>query len=294
MLTPLCLSLAGCPFLWTEPLADPNDDFSISLPISWPLRDLDEGRTAVPTTDALSLRGVHWDVLPSDGERIEDVDTLPWLALLRTDDGSPHPFSIQVRSGEGGTVDIEPVGGLDPDTDYVLAFPTCAFQPHILCPDPVGFSTRSAPHVQSVWRASDSLHVVFSQPMDPDSLSLRHGSVDLVFDQDGETYTVVSDLNLADFVWRTTGRVFSVASISEVPFAIVLGPDVRSADGVQLDVDADGIPDGGLAFVHPVSPTQLEVCFTREDYPEPCVPEAATQLGMSTYLSPMDVDLVVP
>lgn len=287
-------SLSGCPFMFMEPLDDPNDDFSVSLPLSWPLRDLDDGRTHVPLDESLSLRGVHWDVLPPEPQTMEGVETLPWLALLRAEDGSPHPFELEILSIEGGTVDIHPVGGLDPDTDYVLVFPTCSFQPHVSCPDPVDFSTRSAPHVQSVWRANDSLLVVFSEAMDPETLTLGHGAVDLVFEQGGETYTVVTDLNLADFVWGTTGRVFSVASISEIPFSIVLGPDIRAASSAHLDVDGDGGADEGLSFVHHVFPTELEVCLTREDYPQPCVSEAATDGGLLTYFAPIDVDLVVP
>lgn len=264
---------------------------TISAPRIWPIGSVYAGQSAVDPMAALRVRGLHWSI----ADRLVDGavhDDPGWVALVRLADMTSHPFSVAISERRAGSVDLLPVGGLDPDTDYVLAFPYCTFMPHVDCPPPLRFSTASAPRVLSLWRAGDTLMVVFSEPMEAETLYLGHGSVDMIFEEEGRSRSVVGDLNVADFAWDTQGAMFLVAPISEVPFRLVLGPAVRSARGQPLDTDADGAPDRpARSFVHSVYPTLLPICHTRNDYPDPCIDEARAATVIETFQAPFDVEL---
>ena len=291
-------ALGGCDLLLAPPPDDQGEEealYDVTMPEVWPLVDVYDGQTHVPL-EALRVRGVHWDALGGDTTHLLEAQARSWFALLRAADQRPHPFSVDVDWLEAGSVTVRPSGGLDPDTDYLLAVPDCelGLQPHVRCPPPLHFSTRSAPRPVSFWRVSDTLLIVFSEPMDPATLQLGHGAVDLVFEDEGVSYTVASDMNLADFMWSTEGRVFSVAPVSDLPVHVLLGPDVRGASGEPLDVDGDRQPDPGETFVHPLYPTLLPLCWTRADYPAPCVREDEAETIMQSYGAPLEVALDLP
>jgi hypothetical protein len=262
---------------------------TVSAPRIWPVASLYDGQTAV-SLDALRLRGLHWTIVDhvAPGRVLDDPG---WVALVRAADLAPHPFTAAVSERRAGSLDLLPVGGLDPDTDYLLAFPFCSFMPHVDCPPPLRLSTASAPRVLSLWRAGDTLLVVFSEPMNPETLYLGHGAVDMVFEEEGQARSVVADLNIADFAWATEGPVFMVAPISELPFRLILGPEVRAATGEALRVAGDGHAAPGGTFVHAVTPTLLPVCHTRNDYPDPCIDEARAATVIETFQTPFDLDL---
>jgi hypothetical protein len=290
-LSSLAVAMGGCPLFGPFTQGQQEPRIIVTAPEAWPHKQLYAGKTAVET-DAIELRGVHWTVLGSMSlDQVKPARA--WVALVRTADAEPHPFSVELQGMTSGSVRLLPEGGLDSDTEYLLAFPNCAFQPHLLCPPPITFRTGSAPQVVGLWRAEDTLLVVFSEPMDGASLYLGHDSVDMVFEEGAVTRSVVADLNVADFVWATEGPIFMVAPISKVPFRLVLGPKLRSALGARLDVDGDGTPGDPFNFVHPVEPVSLPTCHTRADYPDPCLSPEQAELVMVQYEAPFDVMLDV-
>ena len=71
----------------------------------------------------------------------------PESEVERGEDETQHPFRVAITWREAGSVSIIPEGGLDPDTSYVMGFPRCLLQPHMVCAPPIKFSTASAPRV---------------------------------------------------------------------------------------------------------------------------------------------------
>ncbi len=242
-------------------------------PRLWALVNVSAGQTAF-TQDALEIRGMDWtraDTLDA-GASFED---LPWLSLLAGPERAPVPFELTLVDRARGRFRLRPEGGFAPQTTYVLAFPTCDMQPHIDCPPPTPFSTTSAPRVLGLWRVESTLFCVFSEAMDPASLRLGHGSVDLRL-QGGSS--VVATHNLNSYTWDTQGRVFRLGPLPDDAAALILGATVRAAAGTPLDTDGDGVPETPpRSAVIPFYPAGLPECFTREDRPEPCLSrEAAT------------------
>lgn len=287
----------GCDLLLFGQPSEDEDRFQLTAPEVWPMKDLYDGESDVPTDHVIGLRAVHWHAIRERGRDVLDGRTheaLPWLILVRGSDYTLHPFRTDTRSVESGSIDLTPVGGLDADEDYFLVFPTCSFQPHALCPPPQRFSTRSAPQVVGLYRAGDTLLVIFSEPMDPDSLFLGYESVNMLFEEDGQSRSVVKDLNVGDFAWDTEGVMFQVTPISEIPFDLVLGPAVRAMSGEPLDSDGDGLSDPETNFVHHVYPTNLPICHTRPDYADPCITEQQAETRWVDYDAPFIVELDVP
>ena len=299
------LSFSGCllNFSSDEPFDQgPGDNqaiFSITAPVIWPMKNLFDGQTNVATDLKIQVRGIHWDPLVAieEGATIEvDGGELRWLSLNRADDDlTGHPFLLTLDNLESGSVTIEPVGGLDADTDYFLSFPACELQPHVMCPAPIAFSTRSAPRVLGVWRAQATLIVVFSEEMDDATLDLAHDSVDLAFNDQGVTLSLVSDFNLAEFVWATDGLYFQFANITKKPFKLILGTRIRSMTGAHLDIDADGISDETGVLVVPIEPETLLTCTLRDDFPDPCVSPGRVRTGKTVeFVAPFELELDIP
>jgi hypothetical protein len=301
----LGLTLSGCPLLFSsdEPFAQEpgnNDEsFFVEAPVIWPMKNLFDGQTNVARDLAIQVRGIHWDPLFAieEGATIPvDSGELPWLSLNRADhDLTGHSFLLTLDNLESGSVTIQPIDGLDADTDYFLSFPACELQPHVMCPAPIAFSTRSAPRVLGVWRAQATLIVVFSEPMDAATLDLAHDSVDLAFNDQGVTLSLVSDFNLAEFVWATDGLYFQFASITKKPFKLILGTRIRSMTGAHLDIDADGISDDTGVLVVPVEPDTLLTCTLRDDFPDPCVSPGLVRTGKTVeFVAPFEPELDIP
>lgn len=248
---------------------DAPDRFEVTAPGLWPLIDLRDLDTAVSPEASFTLRGVHWRFFDGAGG--------PVVRLFAGPTQDPVGVEVELLSRASGRVTVTPVASLDEDTEYLLSISSCAdLMPNMRCPPPTLFSTASAPRVTGLWRSGDTLIVVFSEPMDEESLVLAHGAVDLLFETGGERRSVVSDLNLADFAWQADGRIFSVAPITDKPFTLVLGPGVRALAG--------GAFDG--TFAHRVWPGLLETCHTRIDYPDPCISPADAAEEYVTFLAP--------
>ncbi len=264
---------------------------TVTMPTIWPLKNVFDQQTAVPTDLKLRVRGLHWDL-------VADINT-DWVSLLRAPDYTPVKLGIEVTKVSSGTVTLTPIGGLEPDTRYVLAFPDYDEWRHnfmwsIRVPPPLTFSTRSAPRVIGLWRNGDTLVVVFSEPMDPDALTLASGAADLVYEVDGEPFSVAADGEPADYAWEATGHFFNIAPITNQAFDLVLGPKVVSGSGTPLDTDGDEVPDPDSVFVRRVEPVALPVCHQRDDYPDPCIDAEAAKAYRVVFSAPFVPALDVP
>lgn len=266
--------LPGCFFMdvdlppTDDPIVSPPPILQIEAPVIWPLKNVFDQQTGVRSDVKFTVRGVHFSLTQDESPE--------WVSLVRENDGQPHPVRVELVNLNAGTMRVVPIEELDADTHYLLAFPGCRFMPYVRCPEPIRFFTGTAPRVIGLWRTQQTLVVVFSEPMDPNTLNLGHGMVDMVFQQDGQLVTVATDLNLADFVWEGQGHTFVMAPITDRPFDLIIGPEVFGLTGAPPDIDGDGLPDPGQIFVHPVVPELLETCHVRPDFPDPCItPEAA-------------------
>ncbi len=261
------------------PATDFAPQWSTQAPRLWALVNLSAGQTAF-SEDALEIRGMAWG--RTDGlHPSATFEDLPWISLLAGPARAPVPFELTLLDPRRGRFTLRPEGGFTPDTDYVLAFPRCALQPHIDCPPPTPFSTTSAPRVLGLWRVESTLFVVFSEAMDPTTLSLAHGSVDLRL-QGGAS--VVATRNLSGYTWDTRGSIFRLAPLPEDAAALIVGATVRSAAGTALDVDGDGAPEAPpRSAVIPFYPAGLSECFTREDRPEPCLSGEAAAVKSASF-----------
>jgi hypothetical protein len=116
--------------------------------------------------------------------------------------------------------------------------------------------------------------LVFSEPMDPGTLLLGHGSVDLLWtDEDGALVSLAATANLGNFAWDTVDERFRLAPLELLgPVWLKVSAAVESEHGVALDGDGDGLggspeDDVVLSF----DPGALPTCSTRPDIPDPCV-----------------------
>ncbi len=259
----------------------------------WPLRDVFDNQTAVALeAEGFKVRGLHWTT---------SRDAYPdWVQVY----GGLQQRSVQVTAVYGddtdGTATLRLSPGQPTYDHYLVHFPGCSggaspFMDHVICPAaPQRLFPASAPQVLGVYRNSDTLFVVFSEVMDGETTRLGHGAIDLVFREGDAVHSVVSDLNLADFDSSLNGRVFAVAPITNRPFDLVVGGMVTGALGGALDVDRDGRPDPGRAFVHTVYPTLLDICRRRSDYPYPCISEAEAAVTKHQFDAPIPVSVPVP
>ncbi len=277
-------SLAGCFVADVDlpedqsPVVQAAGPFRVDMPTIWPMKALFDGQTAVPTDATFVIRGVHWDLHESEAP--------VWVALLRLEDGLEVAVEATLETRFSGTFTVSPADGLEADTDYAMAFPGCRFMPHVRWPDPIRFSTRSAPRVLSRWRADGALILVTSEPLDPDTVVLAPGFVDLVRHEgvDGQYgfTSVVSEGGAEEFAILHVGHRTTINPMPTDDFEVLLGPGVQASTGV------------GLQGVVPVSPAALPVCWRRADYPVPCLTESEAAETIANFDCPFVPDPDVP
>jgi hypothetical protein len=257
-------------------------DVRVTAPVLWPLVEIYAHQTAVSIVAPIIVRGMHW--------RYHSKLSSATVQLLMGPQQVPVAVQRRITDRATGRLEITPLSPLPLDTDFILRFPSCdVFRPNIRCPEPIAFSTREAPRVIGLWRVEDTLLVVFSETMDPDTLSLSHGSFDLVFDDDGVERSVLSDLDPGNFSWSTDGSVLFIAPIEERPFHVLLGSEIRAMSGAPLDSDHDGVADGRAALLE-VWPDLLKICAARDDYPEPCIGQEEADPESVTFTAPSNVE----
>lgn len=257
---------------------DDDDDVVLDWDETWMVSNLYDGQTAVSRDLVIEL-AVGYRDYSGDPDGDSDSADREWAELgFESIDlypvGSPYDL-VPLEFDIGDRFSQLYPARLDPDTTYVLDIVGLAPRMVVDRPWPgsIGFRTGSAPRVTGLWRVADTMIVAFSEPMDPDTLSIDHTSFDVWWETGGDLESIATDLNLADFAWQTDGELFRVAPL-DLPGAVlvVLSGDVRAATGVPLDGDRDGVPgEADDDFFDLVEFGQLPECFTREDVPAPCV-----------------------
>jgi hypothetical protein len=245
---------------------------TIEVDATWMVSNLYDGQTAVPVNRNIQL---------TVGTRDFAGDPAPTLSMIRfyeADSGEPVDFDVSVGFA---TSSVTVSGGLMPDTDYILDLGSLrnATRTRRSVPDPIHFSTRSAPQVIDLWRNEDTLIIEFSEPMDSETLFVGQTSVDLLWEENGEIRSLAADTNIASYIWETRGTLFLLAPIDfpEVQFSsywIKIAGRVQSDEGTPLDGDGNGRPgETSDDYVWEFIPYVLETCYTREDIPHPCIRE---------------------
>ncbi len=243
---------------------------------TWMVVNVWDGQTSVDPGITIELALGQQDFrLSSQAE-----DVISDVVLRRTDTGSAVPVRLTIG---WASTHVVPVNGLQPDTDYELdltplegqLYSTRGFPPR-----PVRFSTRDTPRVVGLYRvedlntATDTLVVLFSQPMYAATLYVSQQSVDLIWQDGGLLRSLAADQNLAAYAWDTAEHLFLLAPFEARPSMwLKISSSVKGVNGVRLDGDGDGI--GGTAWddhVEEISwPVQIPVCFSRSDIPQPCI-----------------------
>lgn len=239
---------------------------------TWMVKNLYDGQTGVPVNTVIELSVGRRDF---DTENETDPDeALASISLVESESRRAVEFTIECE--EEGSVLI-PVRPLEPDTEYELSLSSLSSHlvVHRIFPGLIRFSTRSRPYVTGVWQNEATLIISFSEPMDPKTVLIHQTSVDIMWEEGGELRSIAADRNLADFVFKAEGSLFMVAPLNlEQPFWVKVGGGVRSAAGIPLDGDADGIAgEQDDDFIQLYEPYELPVCYSREDIPEPCFSE---------------------
>ena len=246
---------------------------------TWAVENVFDGQTAVPVDHQIRLTIGYRD-FSSNGDEDEGPETLAEQAfeqiLLTTSGGRSVKMDVEIYDDMSL---IKP--SLDANSDYILDLGELVYYLRVSrqLPPPIHFSTRPGPKVTGLWRNEDTLMLSFSEPMDPDSLSLSQVSVDVLWN-DKELHSIAADLNLADFVWETRGNLFMVAPVSSFGMVWVkVAGEVQGLSGGLLDGNGNGLPgEPADAFLSEVLfMPDLPACSARDDVPAPCINETDIQ-----------------
>jgi hypothetical protein len=246
---------------WTPP-PDPVPEYDETYLVE----NLWDGQTSVPRGHVFDLTVGTRDLL-NPGAALEQV-------RLRDLDAE-RSVELEATIGYDRTV-LAPLDPLEADHDYVLQLQGLApyLQVRRWVPGDLHFSTRTAPRLVSLWRSEDTLLVLFSEPMDPATLRLGPGSVDLLWtDADGAVISLAETVNLANLAWDTIDELFRLAPLDrDGPLWLTVAAAVESERGAPLDDAGDG-SGGGVEddVVVRFFPEDLPTCATRSDIPDPCV-----------------------
>ncbi|MDD5305811.1 MAG: hypothetical protein PHU25_00680 [Deltaproteobacteria bacterium] len=264
---------------------DDDDGWYVDTDETWVVENVFDGQTAVPRDHVIRLTIGYRDFAGFEAETYSDeVKELTATELakitLRPRNVPAPPVDFEVKIN--GTTSVIEHDAFAPNTEYVLDLTGIGnLAVERIIPKPLGFSTTAGPRVTGLWRSDDTLIIAFSERMDPATLSLASDSVDVLWEKDGDLHSIASELNLADFAWKTDGFLFFAASMTPFDEAwIKVDRSVSGESGGLLDGDKDGVPgEAGDDFVQQVSYSTLPSCFTRADIPAPCVTEDTGDLN---------------
>jgi hypothetical protein len=240
---------------------------------SWIVSNIYDGQTAVPQDITINLTIGSFD-FQEDGE-ISGGRTRQALEEIRLypEDDPSDLVALDFDIADETTVIRFDM--LASDTWYVLDLTGMDVEmtSDRDLPDPLYFRTGSAPQVTDIFRNEDTLFIVFSEPMDPDTLDLSHSGVDILWQEDDELHSIVYSLNLADFAYDAEARLFRLAPVTFLDDVwIKVSGNVRGESGVYLDGNRNDIPgEVGDDYIAQVDIMSLDTCVTREDIPSPCV-----------------------
>jgi hypothetical protein len=269
---------------------------------TWLVENVYEGQTAVPLDLVIRLTVGYRDFANPPTSRIDnEVRSLAEIAfdtVRLTVSNRDIPVKLEIKIYDAYAL-LKPIK-LDKDTAYSLYLTNLRNYLAVArkVPEEVSFSTAAGPRVTGLWRNEDTLIISFSEPMDSTYLSINQKSVDIIWEKEDELHSIASDLNLADFVWKTEGELFLISpySVLEERWTkeahdtlgissalgiegvlrvqghwIKIARDVRGKSGILLDGNENGIAgENDDAFVARIAGS-FPICYSRKDIPDPCV-----------------------
>ncbi|MBN2530232.1 MAG: hypothetical protein JXR76_27830 [Deltaproteobacteria bacterium] len=204
---------------------------------TWVLQNIFDGQTAVAVTTPIDLR-IGWDDFSDSPTVVTRNSDMRFVAdkvgappnpgalklarnalkniQLKTTNGATIPFNVTVKRF---TSRIVPTAPLDSGTPYTLdLYP---LRPYLKVPRPVpstvSFSTAPVIHVLDVWQNNDTVIISFSAPIDETTITLSPLSIDFLWEENGELYSLASDTNTQDYLYETNGNLFMITSHEQGP-----------------------------------------------------------------------------